>query len=220
MQPSLFKKKKSMFGENDYQMLDESLPPLPIQVSPSRQQNQDVEEAPIRKPSLFNRNTEQAPSVDEYGLQIPKEHKTGLLSKILQVALPAATGLAGGVGILPGLMSGYLGMKAGENYQGSQDLLNYQKLRQQNLEQGKLDATLGLNRDKLSEEMRHNKASEGIGWTNATKPPAQPKVSDQQKALDIETRYRLGKPTSEEERAFLKSYYRMKNTKSAEKQTI
>lgn len=85
---------------------------------------------PIQGPSLKQRlfGYSDPTKTDQYGLQMPTKQHEGMLSKILSYALPAITGLAGGVGVLPGLASAFMGEKGGEarGFAKQQDLYNRQ----------------------------------------------------------------------------------------------
>jgi len=130
------------YGSNDLR-LDPSLKAENIQIAPDLKNNQPIEARPDEdlKPKGFG---------GLFGGQGAKE--PGIISKILQVGLPALTGLAGGVGILPGLLTGYAGMKAGE-YKRQDDALDRQ-LKQDALNKPSETERLFQNYKGMSDEDR------------------------------------------------------------------
>lgn len=163
------------YGSNDLQ-LDPSLKAESIQTAPDLKNNQPIEARPDEglKPhkglfsGLFGRG-DTSPQYDKYGLQMPQKHESSLFSKILQIGLPAVTGLAGGVGILPGLLSGYAGMKGGEGKEYANDVKSYNNAVAQAFNSDKLSQELGLKTQgldldaaKLAETIRNNKAKESL----------------------------------------------------------
>ena len=73
---------------------------------------------------LFGRK-EVGGGTDEYGVHIPGRQKEKIGSKILSYGLPALAGLAGGAGILPGLLAGVAGSRAREDEGYDDDVKAY-----------------------------------------------------------------------------------------------
>lgn len=148
MPPSLFKNRKQI---NNYQMLDNLPSESQVQALAAMQQNETPEDVRTRPPSIFKsqndtlKNTE---NTDEYGLQRPQEYKQGLFSKILQLALPALTGVVGGVGVLPGLLSGFNNMQGREGNDYREDVSDYNKARALAFQQNREDKRFGLDQTK------------------------------------------------------------------------
>lgn len=159
---------------------------------------------------LFGYDEPNSQPVDEYGLEKPKVHHEGALSKIAGIGLPALVGLAGGVGLLPGIATGFFRERGREAAGNKQESQAYNTSRAAAYQADKLQKELDLKTNAQNEAARHNKAMEVLkGSTLSGK-------KDEKRALEIETKYRQGLPTSNEERAFLKAYYRLKNTRAAE----
>lgn len=178
---------------------------------------ENLDSAGATRPSLFKPTTKQKwlgydepTSADEYGLEKPAKHHEGYLSKIAGIGLPALIGLAGGVGLAPGLLTGFLGERGREAAINKAEAKDYNTARASAFQSDKLQKELDLKTAGQEETAKHHRAIERLkGAGLGTK-------MDEKKALDIETKYRQGLPTSNEERAFLKAYYRLKNTRAAE----
>jgi len=171
-----------------------------------------IKEAPVsseekpKKKNWLSRlfgTTEETPKVDEYGIEIPQKEKPNIGRRILEYAIPAIFGLTGGAGILPGIMAA---MK-----QGKQRDINYVKML------GEYNKNRAAARNaKLNEEYKLGMldiAKQRLARAGARGGGS----SGVDRAMAIETKYRLD-PSSvtPEEKAWLKAYYRLKQTQKAE----
>lgn len=145
---------------------------------------QNLDSAGATKPSLFKPTTKQKwlgydepTSADEYGLEKPAKHHEGYLSKIAGIGLPALIGLAGGVGLAPGLLTGFLGERGRESALNKQESQAYNKSRADAYQADKLQKELDLKTAAQEETAAHNRMMEYIGLTNANKPSAANQVS-------------------------------------------
>lgn len=113
---------------------------------------------------------------DEFGIEKPKEQSK--IGKVLNYLLPMALTYGQGEGILPGLVGAYFGSRKrakGEQGQYEERMLKAKALA------GKEDDT--LERLRLEESMRHNKAME-------TKP------AEREKILSLMNKYAKAAPTA------------------------
>lgn len=89
--------------------------------------------------------------------------KPSLFGKIASYALPALTGLAGGAGIIPGLLSAYLNNRSEENVQRKLDTSSQAEADRAKKAQAQIDFQNKKLDETLSETKAHNRAMEGIG---------------------------------------------------------
>lgn len=113
---------------------------------------------------------------DQFGLQRPTRDHEGLISKILSYAAPALVGLAGGVGVLPGLASSYFGNRGREDRQYAGDVGAYNKSRAEAIALQKMGEQNELGHMTLAERIRADKEREAIQRA-ALEKQGQPKPS-------------------------------------------
>lgn len=169
------------------------------------------------KPSLFQPTTKQkwlgydepnAQPLDAYGLEKPQKHHEGYLSKIAGIGLPALIGLAGGVGLLPGLATGFLGERGRESAMNRADAKDYNASREAAYQADKLQKELDLKGKTLDESKRHHIALE---QNNSARTIS---AKDEKRALDILSRFTKDpNSVTPEEKTFLKAYHSLKRTK-------
>lgn len=127
---------------------------------------QNLDSAGISSPSeskpklsqkLFGYDEPNSHPLDEYGLERPKVHHEGILSKIAGIGLPALVGLAGGAGVGPGLLTGFLGERGREAALNKQETQAYNKARADAYQADKLQQEMDLKGRSLDETIRgHN----------------------------------------------------------------
>lgn len=135
----------------------------------------DEPEAPEGKPSWLSRAWGSVKDTFRAPVDAPKDEegnltgapavKEGMGHKILRYALPAMASFGAGQGIAPGLMAGMIG--SGQTR--TDNMKNELDFNKDNIAKKKAQASLLADAEKQKETARHNKATEGIGWTKANK---------------------------------------------------
>ncbi len=162
---------------------------------------ENLDSAGQTKPSLFQPTTKQkwlgydepnkAP-LDEYGLEKPKIHHEGYLSKIAGIGLPALIGLAGGAGLAPGLFTGFLGERGREAAGNKIETQAYNTARASAYQADKLQKELDLRGKTLDETIRSHDlensrdlAKIGIEREKAARSGEKPLSSEAAKTLTL-----------------------------------
>jgi len=156
---------------------------------------ENLDSAGAAKPSLFKPTTKQkwlgydepnfdkngnpAP-LDAYGLEKPQKHHEGYLSKIAGIGLPALIGLAGGVGLAPGLLTGFLGERGRESAMNRADAKDYNTSREAAYQADKLQKELDLKGKSEADLNDYRNKEIGLGYAKleADKGEKEKKISD------------------------------------------
>lgn len=129
---------------------------------------------------LFGYDEPNAQPLDAYGLEKPKVHHEGYLSKIAGIGLPALIGLAGGVGLAPGLLTGFLGERGRESAMNRADAKDYNTSREAAYQADKLQKELDLKGKSEADLNDYRNKEIGLGYAKleADKGEKEKKISD------------------------------------------
>lgn len=131
-------------------------------------------------------------------IPLPERHEHSTARKILDVALPTLFGLAGGAGIIPGLITG-LGaeeMSSEGGYQNS--LKNYMAQKKMKEDSDYKTTQTDLAKSRLDEDKRHHEADEGR--------PRSDFDSYQQALKEVQEAFRKGLPPPPIARQTIETY--------------
>lgn len=178
----LDRKKSRLFGTPDdvSNMEDQvspqdALPPMLQQNNAQSPQPDQPNDSPSLKQRLFGYSD--PVKNDEYGLEKPTKSHEGILSKIATYALPTLVGLAGGVGVLPGLATAYAGVKGAEGRQQNLEQELYNKDRATALQEKRLNMGQSMQDKRLAQELGLKGAELGLqreklAWEKQKESPA------------------------------------------------